>query len=67
MHESEQGLPMETMELIVEYLQPKLAKLLPMLAEHRLVFLLRDGQPFKTKNLQLLRCLTTPQTLFQSR
>lgn len=54
MHENEDGLPMETMELIVEYLHPKLGKLFPLLAEHRLVFLLREGQPFKTKNLQPL-------------
>lgn len=60
MHESESGLPMETMELIVEYLQPKLAKLFPMLAEHRLVFILRDGQPFKTKNLQQLQVSGDP-------
>ncbi|WP_341842129.1 DEAD/DEAH box helicase [Chitinophaga caseinilytica] len=55
MHESESGLPMETMELIVEYLQPKLAKLFPLLTDHRLVFLLRDGQLFKTKNLQQIQ------------
>ncbi len=60
MHESESGLPMETMELIVEYLQPKLAKLFPMLAEHRLVFILREGQPFKTKNLQQLQVSGDP-------
>lgn len=60
MHENEDGLPMETMELIVEYLHPKLVKLFPMLTEHRLVFLLRDGQSFKTKNLQPLMVAEEP-------
>ncbi|MGX5818134.1 SNF2-related protein [Chitinophaga lutea] len=54
MHENEDGLPMETMELIVEYLHPKLSKVFSMLSERPLVFLLRDGQPFKSKNLQPL-------------
>lgn len=60
MHENQDGLPIETMELIVEYLQPKFTKLLPTLAEHKLVFLLADGQPFKTKNLQPVKVYDTP-------
>ncbi|UYQ92754.1 SNF2 family helicase [Chitinophaga horti] len=55
MHDNSDELPAETKELILEYLHPKLLKLFPVLEEHSRTFLLRDGQPFKTKNLQALK------------
>lgn len=60
MHENEDGLPQETMELIVEFLHPKFVKLFAQISEHGLNFLLREGQTFKTKNLQLLEIDPTP-------
>ncbi|RFS23534.1 ATP-dependent helicase [Chitinophaga silvatica] len=54
-HENEDELPTETKELMLEYLHPKLAKLFPQLAEHKLVFALPKRQAFKTKNLELLQ------------
>ncbi len=50
-HENEEDLPTETKELMLEYLHPKLVKLFPVLAEHGLLFLLPNRQPFKTKNI----------------
>jgi len=50
-HENEEELPTETKELMLEYLHPKLVKLFPVLAEHGLLFLLPNRQPFKTKNI----------------
>ncbi|GEP92981.1 non-specific serine/threonine protein kinase [Chitinophaga terrae (ex Kim and Jung 2007)] len=54
-HENEEELPTETKELMLEYLHPKLAKLFPQLAEHKLVFVLPNRQAFKTKNLEHLQ------------
>lgn len=54
-HENEDELPTETKELMLEYLHPKLAKLFPQLADHELLFVLADHQPFKTKNIQPVR------------
>jgi non-specific serine/threonine protein kinase len=51
-HENEEELPTETKELMLEYLHPKLDKLFPLLAEHGLLFLLANRQPFKTRNIQ---------------
>jgi len=51
-HENEEELPTETKELMLEYLHPKLDKLFPLLAEHGLIFLLPNRQPFKTRNIQ---------------
>lgn len=50
-HENAEELPTETKELMLEYLHPKLDKLFPLLAEHGLVFLLPNRQPFKTRNI----------------
>jgi len=51
-HENESALPTETKELMLEYLHPRLDKLFPLLAEHGLLFLLPNRQPFKTRNIQ---------------
>lgn len=51
-HENEEELPTETKELMLEYLHPKLDKLFPLLAEHGMIFLLPNRQPFKTRNIQ---------------
>ncbi|HEY0610802.1 MAG TPA: SNF2 helicase associated domain-containing protein, partial [Chitinophaga sp.] len=50
-HENAEDLPTETKELMLEYLHPKLDKLFPLLAEHGLLFLLPNRQPFKTRNI----------------
>jgi non-specific serine/threonine protein kinase len=50
-HENAEELPTETKELMLEYLHPKLDKLFPLLAEHGLLFLLPNRQPFKTRNI----------------
>jgi SNF2 family DNA or RNA helicase len=55
MHDTEDGLPQDTLELIIEFLHPRLSKLFPQLTEHALTYLLRDGMPFKTRNLQPVR------------
>ncbi|RAJ01521.1 non-specific serine/threonine protein kinase [Chitinophaga skermanii] len=51
-HETEDALPSETKELILEYLHPKLIKFFDLLSEHKLVYLLRERQVFKTKTLE---------------
>lgn len=51
-HDNSEELPTETKELMLEYMHPKLAKLFPQMAEHGLLFLLPNRQPFKTRNLQ---------------
>ncbi len=50
-HQDEDGLPADTQSLIVEYLYPKLRKLLAEQAEQPLYFYLPDGKSFTTKNL----------------
>ncbi|HEY1166745.1 MAG TPA: SNF2 helicase associated domain-containing protein, partial [Chitinophaga sp.] len=50
-HENAEDLPTETKELMLEYLHPKLDKLFPLLAEHGMLFLLPNRQPFKTRNI----------------
>ncbi|MCA0398938.1 MAG: DEAD/DEAH box helicase [Bacteroidetes bacterium] len=49
-HESEE-LPAETKHLVVEYMQPKLKKLLNEVADSPFVFILPTAKPFKTENL----------------
>jgi len=52
-HHEDDDLPEETKELMAEYLLPKLKKLFTE-SETRLVFMLPEGKPFKTSNLEPL-------------
>ncbi|MHB1920661.1 MAG: DEAD/DEAH box helicase [Chitinophagaceae bacterium] len=54
-HDDGLDFPSETKELILEYLHPKLIKLLPHLAETELIFLLPPHQSFVTRNLRPLK------------
>lgn len=48
---NDEDLPAETKDLILEYLHPKMQKLLPQLEGQRLNFYLPDRQQFKTRNI----------------
>ncbi|MFT4023424.1 MAG: helicase SNF2, partial [Flavihumibacter sp.] len=50
-HNESEELPAETKHLVVEYMQPKLKKLLNEVADSPFVFVLPPGKPFKTDNL----------------
>lgn len=54
-HQEDDDLPGETKELMAEYLFPRLKKLCAEQAENTLFFLLEEGKPFKTANLQPLQ------------
>lgn len=56
-HQEDDDLPGETKELMAEYLLPKLKKLFSD-SESRLVFMLPEGKPFKTTNLEPLQLST---------
>ena len=58
-HESEE-LPAETKHLVVEYLQPKLRKLMNDVADSPFVYLLPSAKPFKTDNLVSIGIVTEP-------
>lgn len=54
-HQEEDDLPSETKELMAEYLFPRLKKLCIEQGENTLFFLLAEGKPFKTANLEPLQ------------
>lgn len=58
-HESEE-LPAETKHLVVEYLQPKLRKLMNDVADSPFVYLLPSGKTFKTDSLISIGIVTEP-------
>lgn len=58
-HESEE-LPAETKHLVVEYMQPKLRKLMNEVADSPFVFTLPAGKAFKTENLHPIGIVTEP-------
>ena len=58
-HESD-DLPAETKHLVVEYLQPKLRKLLNEYADSPFFYRLPPGKLFKTENLQQIGIVTEP-------
>ncbi len=62
-HESEE-LPAETKHLVVEYLQPKLRKLLNEVADSPFFYLLPEGRSFRTENLRPLDVETEPLVPF---
>ncbi|HEY6506103.1 MAG TPA: SNF2-related protein [Chitinophagaceae bacterium] len=53
--QEDDDLPEETKELMAEYLLPKLKKIFTDAAENKLVFLLPEGKPFRTTNLEPLQ------------
>src|SRR5690606_21981967 len=57
-HHEDDDLPGETKELMAEYLLPKLKKLFAE-SENRRVFMLPQGKPFKTSNLEPLQLSIT--------
>lgn len=57
-HQEDDDLPGETKELMAEYLFPRLKKLCSEQGENTLFFLLADGKPFKTANLEPLQVST---------
>lgn len=57
-HHEEDDLPEETKSLIVEYLQPKLKKLLTDIASNPFVFYLSSKKVFKTENLRTAGVVT---------
>jgi SNF2 family DNA or RNA helicase len=58
-HESE-DLPAETKHLVVEYMQPKLRKLMNEIADSPFVFTLPPDKQFKTENLVPIGIITEP-------
>lgn len=62
-HESE-DLPAETKHLVVEYLQPKLRKILNEVADSPFFYLLPSGKLFKTENLVPIGIVTEPLVPF---
>jgi SNF2 family DNA or RNA helicase len=56
-HESEE-LPAETKHLVVEYMQPKLRKLMNEVADSPFVYVLQTGKVFKTENLHPIGIVT---------
>lgn len=61
-HHEDDALPEETKTLIVEYVHPKLKKLLQEVAENPYVFKLNSNKPFKTENLKSVGVVTDPVT-----
>lgn len=59
-HSEDDALPEETRSLIIEYIHPKLRKLLLDLSENPFVFQLNDGKAFKTENLRSVGVVTDP-------
>ncbi|MBN8878964.1 MAG: SNF2 helicase associated domain-containing protein [Sphingobacteriales bacterium] len=57
-HQEDDDLPGETKELMAEYLFPRLKKLCSEQGENTLFFLLAEGKPFKTANLEPLQVST---------
>ena len=57
-HHEDDDLPEETKSLIVEYIHPKLKKLLGELSENPFVFILPAKKPFKTDNLESVGIVT---------
>ena len=57
-HQEDDDLPGETKELMAEYLFPRLKKLCSEQGENTLFFLLAEGRPFKTANLEPLQVST---------
>ncbi|HTE28835.1 MAG TPA: SNF2-related protein, partial [Chryseolinea sp.] len=57
-HHEDDDLPEETKSLIVEYIHPKLKKLLGELSENPFVFILPAKKPFKTDNLESVGIIT---------
>ncbi len=57
-HHEDDDLPEETKSLIVEYIHPKLKKLLGELGENPFVFILPAKKPFKTDNLESVGIVT---------
>ncbi|KIC96350.1 DEAD/DEAH box helicase [Flavihumibacter solisilvae] len=62
-HESE-DLPAETKHLVVEYMQPKLRKLMNEVADSPFVYFLPSQKTFKTENLQSIGIVTEPLVPF---
>jgi len=61
-HNEDDALPEETKALIIEYIHPKLKKLLLDVAENPFVFQLSDKKVFKTNNLRSVGIVTDPIT-----
>jgi superfamily II DNA or RNA helicase len=61
-HHEDDALPEETKALIVEYVHPKLRKLLQEIAENPFVFQLSERKAFKTDNLKSIGIVTDPVT-----
>ncbi|GAO42392.1 DEAD/DEAH box helicase [Flavihumibacter petaseus] len=59
-HHENEDLPAETKHLVVEYLQPKLRKLLNEVADSPFFFQLPAGKSFKTENLVSIDIETAP-------
>ncbi|WP_332734041.1 SNF2-related protein [Flavihumibacter sp.] len=58
-HESD-DLPAETKHLVVEYMQPKLRKLMNEVADSPFIYMLPPNKVFKTDNLQSIGIVTEP-------
>jgi superfamily II DNA or RNA helicase len=59
-HHEDDALPEETRSLMVEYIHPKLKKLLLDIAENQFVFFLNGNKAFKTENLESTGIVTDP-------
>ncbi|MCM5527948.1 DEAD/DEAH box helicase [Parasegetibacter sp. NRK P23] len=59
-HHEDDDLPEETKSLMVEYLHPKLSKLLNEVAGSEKLFLLPKGKPYLTKNLENIEVAEEP-------
>ncbi|MBO9571489.1 MAG: DEAD/DEAH box helicase family protein [Chitinophagaceae bacterium] len=57
-HHEDDALPEETKSLIVEYVHPKLKKLLQEIAENPYIFQLNNNKPFKTESLKSVGVVT---------
>lgn len=59
-HHENEDLPAETKHLVVEYMLPKLRKLMNEVADSPFVFMLPPGKAFKTDNLHSIGIITDP-------
>ena len=59
-HHENEDLPAETKHLVVEYMLPKLRKLMNEVADSPFVFMLPAGKAFKTDNLHSIGIITEP-------